>query len=174
MKGRARELRVSSTPAEQALWERLRNRRCHGLRFRRQHTVGIFITDFYCHELKLVVELDGGVHSDPRQIAHDQNRDIYLSQRGLKVLRFPNQQVFESPEVILNAIAQVAQRPSPPDPLSHPHTLPPGEGNDSAPGSTCSAVQKLSISPPLPAGGCEDGRGGRGVRAGSRAGPLLK
>ena len=58
---RARELRASSTPAEQALWKLLRDRRLQGIKFRRQSPLGIFVADFYCPELKLVIELDGEI-----------------------------------------------------------------------------------------------------------------
>jgi very-short-patch-repair endonuclease len=69
---RARELRKSSTPAEQLLWQALRNRNLGDHKFRRQHPIGPYIADFFCAEVGLVVEVDGGSHLD--QIAYDQDR----------------------------------------------------------------------------------------------------
>jgi hypothetical protein len=70
------------------MWGILRDRRLGQLKFRRQSAIGIFVADFYCHALKLVIELDGEVHDDPRQVKHDQNRDFYLRTLGCTVLRF--------------------------------------------------------------------------------------
>ena len=75
---RARQLRKEMTPAERLLWKLLRNRRLRSWKFRRQKAIGFYIADFYCHELKLIVELDGDVHSSPHQSAHDENRDFDL------------------------------------------------------------------------------------------------
>src|SRR4051812_40833654 len=83
---RARELRAEQTPAERLLWERLRKRRFLGLKFRRQFPIEVFIADFYCHEEKLVLEVDGSVHREPQQKARDENRDIVLRAQGFKVL----------------------------------------------------------------------------------------
>jgi very-short-patch-repair endonuclease len=104
---RARELRKEMTPAEKALWALLRNRRLQW-KFRRQAAISIYIADFYCHEVRLVVELDGGVHDDRGQAAHDENRDFYLRFLGHEVLRFTNHQVFEEPDSVLDRIAEVA------------------------------------------------------------------
>jgi very-short-patch-repair endonuclease len=107
---RARKLRAEATPAEQALWEVLRDRKLGGLKFRRQSPIGIFIADFHCRELNLVVELDGEAHSDRKQTAHDENRDFYLRSLGCTILRFSNQQVFEESEEILARIREAASR----------------------------------------------------------------
>lgn len=108
MSRRARELRRKTTPAEAALWKLLRHRRLTGLKFRRQFPIESFVADFCCYELRLVVELDGGVHQDPAQRAHDQNRDWYLQSRRYTVLRFPNDQVFDEPERVLDEVFQAA------------------------------------------------------------------
>ena len=100
----ARELRRNQTPAEAALWLLLRSRRLAHLKFRRQVPIGPFVVDFYCHRLRLAVELDGEVHLEIRQAAHDENRDDFLRSRGLRVLRFPNQVVFSDPEEIFQRI----------------------------------------------------------------------
>jgi very-short-patch-repair endonuclease len=99
---RRRALRREQTGAERVLWEALRDRRLEGLKFRRQVAMDIYVLDFYCRDLKLVVELDGGIHAEPRQAAHDQNRNDYLRSLGCTVLRFPN-------EAISNALPSVIQ-----------------------------------------------------------------
>ena len=96
------------TPAEKLLWKLLRNRRLRGWKFRRQTAISTYIADFYCHELKLIVELDGDVHLTPDQSAHDENRDFYLNYLGIDVLRIPNRQLFASPEATLEHIVEVA------------------------------------------------------------------
>jgi type I restriction enzyme R subunit len=104
---RARELRQNQTPAEQALWDVLRDRRLEFLKFRRQYPIGIFIADFCCRERKLIVELDGDVHDARQQRAWDENRDAYLRQRGFKILRFRNEVVLENPDSVLRQILVV-------------------------------------------------------------------
>ncbi|MFL6290348.1 MAG: endonuclease domain-containing protein [Thermoanaerobaculia bacterium] len=106
---RSRELRQEQTPAERAMWTLLRDHRLGSLKFRRQYPIGIFIVDFCCRERKLVVELDGEVHDSDPQRAWDENRDIYLQQRGFKVLRFRNESVFEDPDSILQRIFEAAR-----------------------------------------------------------------
>jgi len=86
------------------MWKILRDRRLDGIKFRRQKPIRIYVADFYCPELKLVVELDGEVHTDPRQAVHDENRDSYLRSIGCTILRFPNREIFEDREAVLNKI----------------------------------------------------------------------
>ena len=105
------------------MWEILRDRRLAGIKFRRQSPISIFVVDFYCARLKLVVELDGEVHSDPRQAAHDENRDFYLRSRGCTILRFPNRDLFHNREAVLTQILETAtklqsQEPNPSGPSS--------------------------------------------------------
>jgi type I restriction enzyme M protein len=102
----ARKFRKRQTPAEEALWELLRNRRLAGLKFRRQHQIGDYIADFFCAEHGLVVELDGAVHETAKQRKHDEKRDKYLKSLGHVVLRFENKRVFEDTENVLNTITQ--------------------------------------------------------------------
>ncbi|MDD2893698.1 MAG: endonuclease domain-containing protein, partial [Halothiobacillaceae bacterium] len=98
----ARELRRQQTDAEQLIWGLLRNRRLKNTKFRRQYPIGSYILDFYCAEHVLAIELDGGQHSE--QQAYDAKRDQYLSSRGLRVLRFWNNQVLQETETVLTAI----------------------------------------------------------------------
>jgi very-short-patch-repair endonuclease len=107
---RAKELRQQQTPAEQLLWECLRDHQLLNKKFRRQHNLDRFIADFYCHEAKLVIELDGKIHET--QADQDANRDEWMRSQGLTVLRFTNEAVFNSPDQVLEAIASVILPPS--------------------------------------------------------------
>lgn len=99
---RARELRSQQTPAEQILWECLRDRRFYNCKFRRQHNLGQYIADFYCHEAKLVIELDGGIHQT--QAERDSDRDNWMQSQGLTVLRLQNSQILDQLEAALQII----------------------------------------------------------------------
>ena len=101
---KARELRQTQKPAEEVLWEILRDRRLLNLKFRRQHQIGDYIADFYCHEHELVIELDGGIHQT--QKPKDTKRGAYMKSLGLTVLRIPNSEVLDSPDRVLSQIAQ--------------------------------------------------------------------
>ncbi|BAU10165.1 type II restriction enzyme [Leptolyngbya sp. NIES-3755] len=116
---RARELRQQQTPAEQLLWECLRNRQLCNAKFRRQHNLGQFIADFYCHEALLVIELDGGIHEQQKQ--RDDDRDQWMQAQGFTVLRFQNEEVFKDTEMVLEQIARCLPSPLAP--------LPEGEGD---------------------------------------------
>jgi very-short-patch-repair endonuclease len=93
---RARELRKTLTHAERVLWEALKNRKLSGLKFRRQHPIYCYIADFYCHEIRMVVELDGGVHHEIDQQEHDRSRDLVISELGIRILRFKNEEVMSN------------------------------------------------------------------------------
>jgi len=101
---KARDLRRQETPAEEILWELLRDRRFLEFKFRRQHQIGDYIADFYCHEQQLVIELDGGIHQT--QEAKDAKRDAYMQSLGLTVLRIPNTDVLGSIDDVLSRIAK--------------------------------------------------------------------
>jgi ribA/ribD-fused uncharacterized protein len=83
----ARSSRRRSTPSEAFVWEMVRNRQLLGLKFRRQHVLGPFVADFYCPELRLVLEIDGGIHLDPVQAEKDRLRDDWMRIRDFQVLR---------------------------------------------------------------------------------------
>ncbi len=102
----ARELRQKQTAAEDVMWELLRNRQFMGLKFRRQHQIGEYIADFYCHEARLVIELDGNIHE--QKAAKDKKRDAYMQAIGLTVLRFTNDQFLSDPESVLQTILKAA------------------------------------------------------------------
>ena len=103
---RCRELRQTATDAEQLLWGLIRDRQLCGAKFRRQHPGGPFILDFYCHEAKLTIELDGGVHTDPEQARRDAERAKALEAEGIRVLRFWNREVLDNTEEVLAKVKE--------------------------------------------------------------------
>ncbi|HEY9420140.1 MAG TPA: endonuclease domain-containing protein, partial [Thermoanaerobaculia bacterium] len=124
IRSRAQVLRETPTPAEQEMWEILRDRRLRGIKFRRQHPLSIYVADFFCHELKLVIELDGEVHDAPSRAIRDANRDAYLRSLGCTIPRFPNHDLFHYREAVLTRILETATTLR----SSHIPPLPPGEG----------------------------------------------
>jgi very-short-patch-repair endonuclease len=107
---RARDLRKQATPAEQRAWLILRRRQIGGLKFRRQHLIAGFIVDFYCAELRLALELDGGVHEDQARREYDEARTRVLERYGVRVLRIGNEEVSEAR---LRALILPLQSPAP-------------------------------------------------------------
>ncbi|MBI5917970.1 MAG: endonuclease domain-containing protein [Nitrosomonadales bacterium] len=105
----AREMRGRMTDAESLLWMLLRNRRMAGVKFRRQHPEGRYILDFYCDEKKLAVELDGGQHGE--QLNYDQQRDAWLRARGIRVLRFWNNQMLTETEEVMEEVYRCCTSP---------------------------------------------------------------
>ena len=89
------------------MWKVLKNRQVSGVRFRRQFSVGAYILDFYCPELKLCIELDGAGHYNSEGLRHDYVRDKYLSELGIRVLRFENRAVLKMQPVMLAEIEAV-------------------------------------------------------------------
>jgi very-short-patch-repair endonuclease len=116
---RARELRQSGTDAERKLWYQLRAGRLNGLKFRRQHPIPPYIVDFYCEAKKLVVELDGSQHNEEV----DRDRSRFLESRGLKILRYWDNEVLQQMDAVLEAIVDIAQSRT-----LTPTPLPTGEG----------------------------------------------
>jgi very-short-patch-repair endonuclease len=104
----SRELRLNMTPAETLLWNKVSNRQFMGLRFRRQHPIHRFIVDFYCHEKRLIIEIDGGVHE--KQRLYDRRRDGELSHQGYHVIRFSNSEIKLDIETVLNRLSEFVQR----------------------------------------------------------------
>jgi len=104
MKERRRQLRSSLTPAEALLWKNLHHSQLDGRKFRRQHSVGSYVLDFYCPACRLAVELDGQGHFDSTRSDYDVKRTQFLEQKGIRTLRFENKQVFERLEEVLATI----------------------------------------------------------------------
>jgi len=105
----ARALRKSPTNAERLLWRHLRRRQLAGFKFRRQHSVGVYICDFACVEALVIVELDGSQHVE--QSNYDARRDSFLRSNGFRVLRFWNDDVLSRTEVVLETIFEALHRP---------------------------------------------------------------
>ena len=99
------------TGAESLLWERLRQRRLAGLRFRRQHAIGPVVLDFYCPAHKLAVEVDGGIHDQPGQAEKDAERTRFLSGLGIHVLRVRNEEVLSNLDSVFDRILLATQAP---------------------------------------------------------------
>ncbi len=101
---KAHDLRMNMTNPEKILWQKLRNKKLLGCKFRRQHAINQFVADFYCHEVKLVIEVDGGYHNNSDQKEYDKNRTIELENFGIKVLRFENNEVESNIEKVIQKI----------------------------------------------------------------------
>ncbi|MFO5438001.1 MAG: endonuclease domain-containing protein [Dolichospermum sp.] len=104
MKPLARQMRTEATLAEKQLWQRLKNKQLLGLKFRRQQVIDRFIVDFYCHEVKLVIEVDGEIHNYTQ--VEDAIRQEFLESLGLQVVRVKNEDVLFRIEGVLEEIVQ--------------------------------------------------------------------
>jgi len=110
IKKTARYLRINQTYSEQIFWELVRKKRFHGLRIQRQYPIKykyanrrlFFVADFYCHKLKLVIEIDGGIHLHTRE--RDRLRDMILAEYGYKTLRISAEDVIQYQRGILKKI----------------------------------------------------------------------
>jgi very-short-patch-repair endonuclease len=98
------ELRRKLTPAEARLWTLLKNSRLDGRKFRRQHSVGSYILDFYCPSERLAVELDGEGHFTLPGVSYDAKRRRFLEGQGIRVIRFENERVFKNELSVLDRI----------------------------------------------------------------------
>lgn len=99
----AKALRKNMTEAEKVLWGYLKGG-IDGLKFRRQHPIGFYIADFYCHAVKLVIELDGKIHNKPEVKTLDEQRENELRKWGYQVIRFTNEELFQDIEKVLQTI----------------------------------------------------------------------
>ena len=97
----ARNLRKNSTIQERRLWNLLKNRQFHNLKFKRQQPIGDYIVDFICKEAKIIIEIDGGQHNEPENIEYDKTRTEYLNTLGYKVIRFWNNEIYENIEGVV-------------------------------------------------------------------------
>jgi very-short-patch-repair endonuclease len=97
-------LRNKSTSAEAVMWNILKSKKLDLRKFRRQHSIGNYIVDFFCASEKLIIELDGNPHGEYHKIEKDIKRDQYLESLGFTVLRFENRLVFQEPELVKNEI----------------------------------------------------------------------
>lgn len=99
----ATELRNKPTPAEKLLWNYIGQGQL-GLKFRRQHPASIYVLDFYAHQIKLALEIDGSIHSNEEVKRNDEKRQAHLESLGISFLRFSNKQILEEIESVLQKI----------------------------------------------------------------------
>ena len=144
--GRIRNLRKNPTEAEKALWRHLRLRQIEGYKFRRQVPIGDYIADFVCLEKRLIIEVDGGQHS--QKSSQDSKRDKWLNAQAFEVLRFWNNQVMGEIEAVKEAIRRAL--------IDTPHLDPPPQG-----GRRPVEMAKEIRSNPSPLAG-KAGMGGKG------------
>ena|SRR5690554_1903588 len=100
----ARILRKNMTTAEAKLWDNLKGNKLRGLKFRPQHPILIFIVDFYCHQLKLVIEVDGGYHEKEEQKALDIERSDLLKELEIHIIRYTNSEILNDMEEVMDKI----------------------------------------------------------------------
>ena len=110
---RARALRKGQTDAEALLWSRLRARQLNNLKFRRQRPIGAYFADFACIEIGMVIELDGGQHSEESGNRYDRKRSDAMAALGFQTLRFWNHEVLTETNAVLEKILQVAETLTP-------------------------------------------------------------
>ena len=122
----ARSLRTNATAAERRLWQHLRLLKSEGCHFRRQVPLGGYIADFACHTAKLVIELDGGQHGDAQ--TYDAQRTEVLARQGYGVIRFWNNEVFETLEGVVDRIRHELSLPTAFRYAATPTPTPPHKG----------------------------------------------
>ena len=107
LRSRRKGLRKILPKAEILLWQRLRNRKLEGKKFRRQYSIGSFIVDFYCPELKLAIEIDGENHRRKKSVIYDKMRQRKIESYHTKLIRFTNEEVPSNLENVLEKITRV-------------------------------------------------------------------
>jgi very-short-patch-repair endonuclease len=110
LRERAKRMRSEPTPAEHRLWQILRAKRLGGYKFKRQLAIDQYIVDFACPKQRLIIEADGGQHSEN---TYDEKRDTYLSGQGFRILRFWNDDLFTNEEGVLTSILNALTAPLP-------------------------------------------------------------
>ena len=103
---KAKQLRNKMTGAEELLWMYLK-KGINGRKFRRQHPIGNYISDFFCHKAKLIIEIDGSAHDNDEIKKNDIIRESDLEKSGYTVIRFRNDVVYKEPETVLNKISEI-------------------------------------------------------------------
>ncbi len=104
----AKDLRKNMTHAEMVLWGHLKAG-VNGLKFRRQHPIGIYIVDFYCHKIRLIIEVDGKIHDKKEVKEYDLKRENDLKSWGYKILRFTNERVLRDTSLVLVEITDIVE-----------------------------------------------------------------
>lgn len=90
------------TECEKTLWDKISRKQVNGLKFRRQFPIGGYIVDFYNHEKKLIIEIDGSIHNQQKE--YDKNRDTYLEASGFSIIRFTNDEVINNINMVIDKI----------------------------------------------------------------------
>lgn len=106
-KDRRRELRKNQTEAENILWQKIRGRKMNNLKFHRQYSVGPYILDFFCPQIRLNIELDGEQHKDARE--YDRERELFLKDKDITIIRFWNSEVLDKIENVCKIINNSSQ-----------------------------------------------------------------
>ena len=104
----AERLRRDMTLTEKLIWEKVSNKQL-GVRIRRQHPIWKFIADFYCHEVRLVIEIDGGIHLHSENKEYDISRDTILKEFQIEILRFTNDEVIHEPDLVIDKIKRTIE-----------------------------------------------------------------
>ena len=99
----ARKMRKSPTHSEDLLWNFLKTKPL-GFKFRRQHPYSVYIFDFYCHALRLIIEVDGSIHNDTGVKHNDEQRQKLLEEDGFRVIRYTNEKITNSPEKVIDEL----------------------------------------------------------------------
>ncbi len=110
IRDRARHMRHEPTMNEARIWSWLRNHRFGNLKFRRQHPIGDYIVDFYCHELKLAIEIDGRQHECAGAAAMDDDRTLVLQGYGIAIVRISNRLIATDPPLAAETIEWAVER----------------------------------------------------------------
>ena len=124
----ARTLRKGQTSTEEKVWSILRNRQCFGLKFRRQHVIEGFVVDFYCHEQRVAIEIDGGIHKNQKD--YDEFRQIKIEAKDISFIRITNEEIGQDEYVVINKIKEKIE-PSPLTTLPIQSPSPSGRGPQS-------------------------------------------
>lgn len=112
LESRRRDLRVKQTEAEKILWQKLRNRQINGFKFFRQCSIGKYIADFYCSELRLVIELDGSHHYEENVFEYDKIREEFMKSLDIKTIRFNNLDVFKNLDEVMERVYDEVRKSS--------------------------------------------------------------
>ncbi len=110
VKDKRKNLRNNPTDAEKYLWYELRESQLNNKKFRRQHSIGKYVVDFYCPEERLVIELDGVQHEEVEQKEYDEKRTEYLDSMGINVIRFKNTDVIFGRNEVVNKIKNYLEK----------------------------------------------------------------
>ena len=108
-KEKARYLRKNMTQSERILWSRLRRKQILGVQFYRQKPIGNYITDFFAPRAKLVIEVDGSQHAEETHVERDTQRDNYLADLRIRVLRFNSREVFKNTDSVVEVIYKAVE-----------------------------------------------------------------